>query len=147
MIILAIETSCDETSIAVLQNKLVLSNVTISQVLEQEKYGGVVPDLATRLHIFNIKKILSKALSKSKISLEKIDYIAYTEKPGLVICLQIGKIIAETLSLYLCKPLIKCNHLEAHVYSALLEKKKELYFGTRKPFQSKRNEQTRSKKE
>src|SRR3954464_218164 len=104
MIILAIETSCDETSIAVLENKKVLSNVTISQILEQEKYGGVMPSLAAKLHIKNIQQVLSQALSKAKIFPQQIDYIAYTEKPGLIICLQIGKIVAETLSLYLNKP-------------------------------------------
>src|SRR3954464_4783186 len=106
MIILAIETSCDETSIAVLENKKVLSNITISQILEQQKYGGVMPSLAAKLHLKNIQKVLTTSLSEAKISLEKVDYISYTEKPGLVICLQIGKIVAETLSLYLNKPLI-----------------------------------------
>ncbi|CAJ0824599.1 22181_t:CDS:2 [Entrophospora sp. SA101] len=117
MIILALETSCDETSIAILENKKVLSNITISQILEQQKYGGVMPSLAAKLHIKNIQKVLSNALSKAKISPDKIDYIAYTEKPGLIICLQIGKIVAETLSLYLNKPLIPVNHLEGHIYA------------------------------
>src|SRR5438105_2031005 len=125
MIILAIETSCDETSVAVLENKKVLSNVTISQVLEQQKYGGVVPSLAAKLHLQNIQKVLKKALSESQIKQSKIDCIGYTEKPGLVICLQIGKVIAETLALYLNKPLIPGNHLEGHVYASLLETEKE----------------------
>ncbi|CAG8506952.1 5168_t:CDS:10 [Racocetra fulgida] len=122
MIILAIETSCDETSIAVLQNQKVLSNITVSQILEQQKYGGVMPSLAAKLHLVHIQEVLRQALATARITPEKIDYIAYTEKPGLIICLQIGKIVAETLSLYLNKPLIKCNHLEAHVYASLLEK-------------------------
>src|SRR5256885_2803186 len=125
MIILALETSCDETSIAILANKKILSNVTISQILEQQKYGGVMPSLAAKLHLKNIQQVLLQALSEAKISSEKIDYIAYTEKPGLIICLQIGKIVAETLSLYLNKPLIPCNHLEGHIYASLLETKKE----------------------
>src|SRR4051812_3875879 len=125
MIILAIETSCDETSIAVLENKKVLSNITVSQILEQQKYGGVMPSLAAKLHVKNIQKVLSRALSEAEISPEKIDYIAYTEKPGLIICLQIGKIVAETLSLYLNKPLIPVNHLEGHIYASLLEKNEE----------------------
>src|SRR3954469_2708676 len=98
MIILALETSCDETSIAILENKKVLSNITISQTLEQQKFGGVMPSLAAKLHVKNIQKVLSQSLFEAKISPEKIDYIAYTEKPGLVICLQIGKIMAETLA-------------------------------------------------
>lgn len=128
MIILAIETSCDETSIAILKNKKIISNVTISQILEQQKYGGVMPSLAARLHIENIQSVLVKSLSEANISPEKIDYIAYTEKPGLIVCLQIGKIVAETLSLYLDKPLIPINHLEGHIYASLINKKKEWKF-------------------
>jgi len=125
MIILALETSCDETSIAILENKKILSNITISQILEQQKYGGVMPSLAAKLHLKNIQEVLSMALSKAKISPEQIDYVAYTEKPGLIICLQIGKIVAETLSLYLNKPLIPCNHLEGHIYASLINKEEE----------------------
>src|SRR5829696_4553534 len=120
MIILALETSCDETSIAILENKKILSNVTISQILEQQKYGGVVPNLAAKLHIKNIQQVLFQSLSEAKISPKEIDYLAYTEKPGLIICLQIGKIVAETLSLYLNKPLFPVNHLEGHAYASLL---------------------------
>lgn len=128
MIILAIETSCDETSMAILAKKKVLSNVTISQILEQQKYGGVMPNLAAKLHIKNIQQVLFWTLREAKISLAEIDFIAYTEKPGLIICLQIGKIVAQTLSLYLNKPLIPCNHLEGHVYASLLDKEEEWNF-------------------
>ena len=121
MLILAIETSCDETSIAILENKKVLSNITISQILEQQKYGGVFPTLAAKLHLENVQKVLKKALFETQINQSEIDYIAYTEKPGLVICLQIGKVIAETLALYLNKPLIPVDHLEGHIYASLLE--------------------------
>lgn len=125
MIILAIETSCDETSIAVLRDKKVLSNITISQILEQQKYGGVMPNLAAKLHLKNIQQVLWQSLATAQISPAEIDYIAYTEKPGLIICLQIGKIVAETLALYLNKPLIPCNHLEGHIYASLLDKEEE----------------------
>lgn len=128
MIILAIETSCDETSIAILEDKKVLSNTTISQIFEQQKYGGVVPGLAARLHLQNIQKVLEESLIKAKVEQKKINYVGYTEKPGLIICLQIGKIIAETISLYLNKPLIKINHLEGHIYASLLENQKEWKF-------------------
>jgi len=128
MIILAIETSCDETSVAILENKKVLSNVIISQIIEQQKYGGVMPSLAAKLHIKNIQLVFHQVFLEAKISPEKIDYIAYTEKPGLVICLQIGKIVAETLSLYLNKKIIPCNHLEGHIYASLLDKKEEWNF-------------------
>jgi N6-L-threonylcarbamoyladenine synthase len=125
MIILAIELSCDETSVSVLNNNKVLSNVTVSQIIEQQKYGGVVPGLAAKLHLKNIKQVLSQALIKANIFVSQIDYIAYTEKPGLIICLQIGKIVAQTLALYLNKPLIPINHLEGHIYSVLLESERE----------------------
>jgi N6-L-threonylcarbamoyladenine synthase len=125
MIILALETSCDETSIAILENKKILSNITISQILEQQKYGGVMPSLAAKLHIKNIQQVLVQALVQAEIAPDKIDYIAYTEKPGLIICLQIGKTVAETLALYLNKPLVPCHHLEGHIYASLLEKKEE----------------------
>ena len=128
MFILAIETSCDETSIAVLKDKKVLSNITFSQIFEQEKHGGVMPSLAAKLHLNNIQKVLEHALTKAQIAPQDIDYIAYTEKPGLVICLQIGKVVAETLALYLRKPLINCNHLHAHIYASLLENEKEWKF-------------------
>src|SRR2546421_11996938 len=91
MIILAIETSCDETSIAILVNKKVISSITVSQILEQQKYGGVMPSLAAKLHIKNIQQVLTRALNEAKKSPLEVDYIAYTEKPGLIICLQIGR--------------------------------------------------------
>ncbi|CAG8798369.1 35488_t:CDS:2, partial [Racocetra persica] len=118
MIILALETSCDETSAAILENKKVLSNVTISQILEQQKYGGVMPSLAAKLHVKNIQKVLKETLRIAKVPPEQIDYVAYTEKPGLIICLQIGKIVAETLALFLNKPLLPVNHLEGHIYAS-----------------------------
>jgi N6-L-threonylcarbamoyladenine synthase len=128
MIILAVETSCDETSIALLENKKVLSNITISQILEQQKHGGVMPSLAAKLHLKNIQQVLFEALNKTRISPKKISYIAYTEKPGLIICLQIGKTVAETLSLYLNKPLVPINHLEGHIYASLINQEKEWEF-------------------
>jgi N6-L-threonylcarbamoyladenine synthase len=121
MIILAVETSCDETSIAILKGEKILSNITVSQILEQQKYGGVFPSLAAKLHLENTQKVLKKALLEAQIKPNEVDYVAYTEKPGLVICLQIGKAIAETLALYLNKPLVPGNHLEGHVYASLLE--------------------------
>ncbi|CAI2192707.1 4478_t:CDS:2 [Funneliformis geosporum] len=122
---LAIETSCDETSIAILENKKVISNITVSQILEQQKYGGVMPSLAAKLHIKNIQQVLTQALNEAKKSPREVDYIAYTEKPGLIICLQIGKIMAETLSLYLNKPIFPCHHLYGHIYASLLDKKED----------------------
>lgn len=128
MIILAIETSCDETSVAILENKQVLSNVVISQVLEQKEFKGVVPGLAAKLHLYNIEEVFRRALAQAKITPEAIDYVAYTEKPGLVICLQIGKAIAETFALYLKKPLVPVNHLEGHLYATLIGRSEEWEF-------------------
>lgn len=128
MIILAIETSCDETSVSILENKKILSNVTISQILDHSQYGGVIPNLAARLHLKNFSKVFLKALLISKIKIENIDYIAYTANPGLIICLQIGKIIAETISLFLEIPLIACNHLLGHSYASLLNRSEEWEF-------------------
>lgn len=125
MIILAIETSCDETGVSILRNKQVLSNVTISQILEHSEYGGVIPDLAAGLHLQNISKVFSEALLISKIALSEIDYVAYTAEPGLIICLQIGRVIAETISCFLAIPLIKCNHLLGHAYATLLNSRQE----------------------
>src|ERR1700744_3748332 len=125
MIILAIETSCDETGIAISKDKKILSNVTISQIIDHSKYGGVMPSLAAKLHLKNIQKVLLSALNDSQIKIVDIDYVAYTEKPGLIICLQIGKIIAETISLFLNVPLIPCNHLLGHSYASLLNKERE----------------------
>nr|CAG8558224.1 14955_t:CDS:10 [Entrophospora candida] len=96
MIILAIETSCDETSIAILENKKVLSNITISQILEQQKYGGVMPSLAAKLHVNNIQEVLFNALSETKISPQKIDCIAYTEKPGLTLDDAVGECLDKS---------------------------------------------------
>jgi N6-L-threonylcarbamoyladenine synthase len=128
MVILAVETSCDETSIAISKDKEILSNVTISQILDHSKYGGVMPSLAARLHLKNIQKVLFTALSNAKLKIDDINYVAYTEKPGLIICLQIGKIIAETISLFLNVPLIPCNHLLGHSYASLLNKESEWVF-------------------
>lgn len=128
MIILAIETSCDETSIAVLNGEKVLSNVTVSQVLDHSKYGGVVPGLAAKLHLKNIKKVFLSSLQKSNVKFSDIHYVAYTKEPGLIICLQIGKIIAQTISLFLNIPLIPCNHLLGHSYASLINKNEKWKF-------------------
>ena len=128
MIILAIETSCDETSIALVRKRMVIDQATISQIFEQRKHGGVVPDLAAKLHIKNIQRVLSRIIEKNPDLISKIDYVAYTSNPGLKICLQIGKAIAETISIFYGKKIIPCNHLEAHVYSSLVNNNSEWSF-------------------
>ncbi|MBE4704324.1 tRNA (adenosine(37)-N6)-threonylcarbamoyltransferase complex transferase subunit TsaD [Spiroplasma platyhelix] len=121
MTILAIETSCDETSVAIIKNNQILSNVISSQISLHQKYGGVVPELAARAHSENISYVLSSAIKDAKIDLAEVDYIAYTSTPGLVSCLHVGKVVADTIATYLKKPLIPCNHLFGHIYASLID--------------------------
>lgn len=120
MTILAIETSCDETSVAIIKNQQILSNVVSSQISLHQKYGGVVPELAARAHSENISYVLSSAIKDAKIDLAEVGYIAYTSTPGLVSCLHVGRVVADTIATYLNKPLIPCNHLFGHIYASLI---------------------------
>ncbi len=125
---LGIETSCDETASAIIKENDkgtadVLSNVVSSQIKEHENYGGVVPELAARAHVENIDFVVNKAVYTSGIKLEKIDGIAATAGPGLVVCLSIGLNFGKTISKILKKPLIAVNHLEGHALSPGLENK------------------------
>ena len=126
MKILAIETSCDETSASVLENgKKVLSNVISSQIPIHAKYNGVVPELASRAHIKNVNIVLEEALNNAGISFEnfdkEIDYITCTYGPGLAGSLLVGLMCAKTLSYIYNKPLIPINHIEGHIFSATIE--------------------------
>ena len=118
--ILAIETSCDDTSIAIMRNNAVLSNIVSSQQIH-ELFGGVVPELASREHDKLIVPVLREALNKSKISLNQIDVIAYTRGPGLLGSLLVGSSFAKSLSLSLNIPLIEINHMHAHILSIYIE--------------------------
>ena len=118
--ILAIETSCDDTSIAVMRNNAVLSNIVSSQQIH-ELFGGVVPELASREHDKLIVPVLREALNKSKISLNQIDVIAYTRGPGLLGSLLVGSSFAKSLSLSLNIPLVEINHMHAHILSIYIE--------------------------
>ncbi len=118
MKILGIETSCDETSCAVVENGTrVLSNAIFSQIPLHAKTGGVVPEVAAREHVVKIIPVLEKALKDAKISLREIDAIAVTQEPGLLSSLLIGTVTANTLALFLNKPLVPVNHIEGHIYS------------------------------
>ena len=126
MRILAIETSCDETSSSILENgKKVLSNVISSQIPIHAKYNGVVPELASRAHIKNVNIVLEQALNQAGISFEKfdkeIDYVTCTYGPGLAGSLLVGLMCAKTLSYIYNKPLIPINHIEGHIFSATIE--------------------------
>jgi N6-L-threonylcarbamoyladenine synthase len=124
MVILAIETSCDETSISVIQenpiDSRILSLVTRSQIEEHFAYGGVVPELAARAHLTNIEPILNQAIQQSGISLNAIDAIAVTAGPGLIGGVLVGVMLAKSLSLSLGKSLYAINHLEGHALTARL---------------------------
>lgn len=123
MVILAIETSCDETSVAIYKNGKILANIISSQINEHTKYGGVVPELASRLHLKNFPYVLLEALETAKINMIDLQYIACTAKPGLIGALHIGKIIAETLASYLAIPILPLNHLYGHIYASAIDNK------------------------
>jgi N6-L-threonylcarbamoyladenine synthase len=121
MLVLAIESSCDETAAAVLQDgQNLLSNVIASQIRIHEKYGGVVPEIASRKHVEVIVPVILEALEKAGVTLEEIDGIAVTRGPGLVGSLLVGLSIAKALAMARNIPFVGINHLEGHIASAFL---------------------------
>ena len=117
MTLLAFETSCDETSVAVIRDGAVLANCVSSQIALHAEYGGVVPELATREHLKNLLHIARSALKEANISISEIDAVAATRGPGLPLALMIGLKAAQSLAFALRKPFIGINHHEAHLYS------------------------------
>lgn len=114
--ILAIETSCDETAVAIVKNgKEILSNMVSSQIDVHTLFGGVVPEIASRIHVENISVVLEEALAKASCTMEDIDAIAFTQGPGLVGCLHIGVQAAKTLAWMYQKPLIPVQHIMGHI--------------------------------
>ena len=119
--ILGIESSCDETAAAVVKNgREVLSNIMSSQIVIHRKFGGVVPESASRKHIENIMPVIDAALREAKVTLEQIDAVAVTYGPGLVGALLVGLSAAKSLAWAADKPLIGVNHLEGHVFANFL---------------------------
>ncbi len=116
-IILAIESSCDETAVAILKNGELKANVISSQIEVHQKYGGVMPEIASRLHLENIGAVLDEALKKSETKLEDVSAIAFTRGPGLIGALHVGLQAAKTLSLIYNIPLIPVHHLAGHIYA------------------------------
>ena len=114
-IVLGIETSCDETAIGIVQGRTLLANVIASSVEEHARFGGVVPEIASRAHLEAMMPSIEKALTDSKLSLNDIDAVAVTAGPGLVGALLVGVASASGLALGLGKPLYGVNHLAAHV--------------------------------
>ena len=117
-LLLAIETSCDETAAAVIENgRLIRSNVVASQIDLHRRYGGVFPEVASRQHVLSIVPVIEEALSKAAVAWTELDAIAVTEGPGLVGSLLVGVNAAKAIAFMRGLPLVAVNHLEGHVYS------------------------------
>lgn len=119
-LILAIESSCDETSASVCKDGKILSNITASQTVH-EKYGGVVPELASRAHMKNIVPVVDTSLKVAGCELRDMDAFAFTQSPGLIGSLLVGSQFAKSLALALDKPLIAVHHMQAHVLANLID--------------------------
>ncbi len=116
-LLLAIETSCDETAIAILRGRELLSSVVASQIAEHQKYGGVVPEVASRNHLLHAPRLLERAVAEAAISLGKVDAFAATSGPGLATSLMVGASLGKGLALGFEKPYLAVNHLEGHLLS------------------------------
>jgi N6-L-threonylcarbamoyladenine synthase len=116
-LILAIESSCDETAVAIIKGGKLLSNIVSTQVEVHAKYGGVMPEIASRLHAENISIVLHEALVKADVKLDDIDAFAVTRGPGLIGALHVGLQAAKTLAMLYKKPLIPVHHLAGHIYA------------------------------
>ena len=120
VVVLGIESSCDETSASICMDGKILSNIIATQQVHVE-YGGVVPELASRAHMQHIVPVVDEAIKKAGISLNQINAIAFTQSPGLIGALLVGTSFAKSLSLSLDVPLIAVHHMQAHVLSNLIE--------------------------
>ncbi len=122
MLILGIESSCDETAAAVVRDgREILSSVIASQIELHRPFGGVVPELASREHLLKIEPVVDEALSRATVTLEEIDAIAVTQGPGLIGSLLVGVCYAKALAFGLGKPFIGVNHIEGHFYSVVFD--------------------------
>ena len=121
--ILAIESSCDETSVSIIKNGCIeISNIVLSQMDTHANYGGVVPEIASRMHIENITMVIEDCLNKANMTMESIDAIAVTYGPGLIGSLLIGVMAAKTLAFIYNKPLVPVHHIAGHIYANNLVK-------------------------
>ncbi|MBD2530705.1 tRNA (adenosine(37)-N6)-threonylcarbamoyltransferase complex transferase subunit TsaD [Nostoc flagelliforme FACHB-838] len=118
--VLAIETSCDETAVAIVKNRKVCSSIVASQILVHQQYGGVVPEVASRQHLEIINEAIAQALEQAELDWGKIDAIAATCAPGLVGALLVGLTAAKTLAMVHNKPFLGVHHLEGHIYATYL---------------------------
>src|SRR2546423_7170664 len=117
MTILALETSCDETAVAILRGSELLASEVASQTAEHEKFGGVVPEVASRNHLVHAPRLLERVTRQAKIEMSQIDAFAATSGPGLASSLMIGASIAKGLAIGFGKPYLAINHLEGHLLS------------------------------
>ena len=118
MYLLAIESSCDETSAAIIQNeKDVLSNVVSSQIETHKAFGGVFPEVASRLHVEQINLVIRKAVEDAGITFEDLGAIAFTQGPGLIGSLHVGVMAAKSLAFALDIPLVPVHHIAGHIYA------------------------------
>lgn len=128
-LVLAIETSCDDTAIAILkEGKVILSNIISSQIKNHAKYGGVVPELASRLHAEKINALIDIALKDANVSFKQLSAVAVTMGPGLEGALLVGLTVAKTIAATLQIPLIPVNHLKGHIYAHLADYNKQYPF-------------------
>jgi len=127
-LILAIETSCDDTSISIIKNGKVLITKDASSINEYPKYGGIIPEIASRKHEQYINHVYNECLTTSKINQNEIDLIAYTAKPGLPGSLHVGKVFAKTLAFLLKKPLLPIDHMMGHSFSFAIDEPKLIKF-------------------
>ena len=123
-LIIAFDTSCDDTSVAVLRGPRVLSSVVSSQIEIHAQWGGVVPDIARREHEKNIPLVYEEALKKAKVGIEDIDFVVCTYGPGLAIDLEVGLRFAKDLAIKYGKPFVPINHMEGHLLSGLFQNSK-----------------------
>ena len=116
--IMAIESSCDETACAIVKDgREILSNIVSSQINVHTQFGGVVPEVASRIHVENISTVVTEALHQAKMTMDDIDAIAFTQGPGLIGSLHVGVQAAKTLAWQFHKPLVPVNHMTGHIYA------------------------------
>ncbi|MBI4432644.1 MAG: tRNA (adenosine(37)-N6)-threonylcarbamoyltransferase complex transferase subunit TsaD [Candidatus Omnitrophica bacterium] len=124
MIVLGIETSCDETAVAVVKNgRTILSSVVYSSLAEHKPFGGVVPEIASRSHVESLLECLEVSLKKAKLGLKDVDLVAVTRGPGLMGSLLVGVAAAKTIAWAIQKPLVGVDHVLAHIYAGFLSQR------------------------
>ena len=123
MLVLGVESSCDETSVAIVKDgKEVLSNVVLSQIDIHKKFGGVVPEVASRNHVYQVSVVFKEAFSKACVEPQDIDVVAVTYAPGLIGSLLVGLTAAKTFAMLYNKPIVAVHHLAGHIYANAIER-------------------------